>query len=185
MKLLKYLIFAFFFWVLVHLICITIDGLRPNNSIADIGIVLGTKVNEDGTLSARLQKRLECGLALYQKKQVKKLIVSGGLGKEGHWEGTKMKAFLLENAMPDSCIIVDNYGNNTLLSAKNSLKIQDSLHFQSIIIVSQYYHLTRSKMLFAQQGFTQISSASPVYFEWRDVYSLLREFPAYYKGRFF
>ena len=43
-----------------------------------------------------------------------------------------------------------------------------------------FKHLTRTKMLFRQQHFEAVSSASPRYFELRDMYSLVREFFAYY-----
>tara|TARA_B110000093_G_scaffold91481_1_gene98922 strand:+ start:5409 stop:5894 length:486 start_codon:yes stop_codon:yes gene_type:complete len=161
---------------------VTVDGLSQNNKIADIALILGNKVNEDGTLSKRLEKRLECGLNLYQNGQVKKIIVSGGLGKEGYYEGDKMKDYLIKNNVPDSLVIIDNFGNNTLATVNNTLKLKESLRFKSIIVVSQYFHLTRTKMLFKKQGFNNISSASPTYFEFRDFYSLLREFVAYYVG---
>ena len=171
-----------FLWFLGHITYVTVDGLSQNNKIADIALILGNKVNEDGTLSKRLEKRLECGLNLYQNGQVKKIIVSGGLGKEGYYEGDKMKDYLIKNNVPDSLVIIDNFGNNTLATVNNTLKLKESLRFKSIIVVSLYFHLTRTKMLFKKQGFNNISSASPTYFEFRDFYSLLREFVAYYVG---
>jgi vancomycin permeability regulator SanA len=91
-----------------------------------------------------------------------------------------MKEFLKHKDVPDSAIIVDNLGSNTEASVGNTLKLKDSLHFNSVIVVSQYFHLTRTKMLFKKRNFYNISSASPQYFEIRDFYSLLREFVAYY-----
>ena len=116
-------------WFFGHIIYISIDGLSKNENKADIAVILGNKVNEDGTLSERLQKRLECGLRLYKNKQVKKIIVSGGLGKEGFYEGDKMKGYLIKNNVPDSVIIIDNYGDNTLATVKNTLRLKDSLSF--------------------------------------------------------
>ena len=169
-------------WFFGHISYITIDGVTKNEKRADIAVILGNKVNEDGTLSERLEKRLECGLRLYKKGQIKKIIVSGGLGKEGFYEGDKMKEYLIKNNVADSLVIVDNYGNNTLATVKNTIKLKDSLNFRSIIVVSQYFHLTRTKALFKKQGFKNVSSASPKYFEFRDCYSLFREFVAYYVG---
>lgn len=169
-------------WFLGHIIYTTIDGLTKNENKADVAVILGNKVNEDGTLSERLEKRLECGLKLYQNGQVKKIIVSGGLGKEGFYEGDKMKEYLIKNNVPSSAVIIDNFGNNTLATVKNTIALQETLSFKSIIVVSQYFHLTRIKMLFKKQGFKNVSSASPMYFEVRDFYSLFREFVAYYIG---
>ncbi|MDQ2793264.1 MAG: YdcF family protein [Bacteroidota bacterium] len=167
-------------WVTSHTLYVVVDGLRDEGKTADVAVILGNKVNEDGTLSTRLKQRLECGLQLYRRGRTKQLMVSGGLGKEGFLEGDKMKLFLLEQGVPDSVIIVDNHGNNTLATVKNTLRLKDSLNFKSILVVSQYFHITRTKMLFRRQGFTNISSTSPRYFEARDIYALLREFAAYY-----
>lgn len=145
-----------------------------------MAVILGSKVNENGTLSERLEKRLEYGLQLYKNNQVKKIIVSGGLGKEGFYEGDKMKAYYIENGVPENSIIVDNYGNNTIATVDNTIKLKKQLNFKSIIVVSQYFHLTRTKMLFRKRGIQNIESASPDYFEVRDFYSILREFAAFY-----
>jgi vancomycin permeability regulator SanA len=152
---------------------------------ADLGVVLGNKVNEDGTLSQRLTQRLACGLALYRGGRVRRLLVSGGLGKEGFYEGTKMRDYLRAHGVPDSAIIVDNAGNTTQQTVRNTAQLQPVLHFRSVLVVSQFYHISRTKLLFRQAGFMAVSGASPVYFEWRDIYSLLREFVAYYHALLF
>jgi vancomycin permeability regulator SanA len=180
LKYLKIIIVLIITWFLVHSVYIIIDGFSDHGEKADVALILGSKVNKDGTLSERLEKRLETGIELYKKHRIQKIIVSGGLGKEGFYEGDKMKEFLVENGIPDSLIIIDNFGNNTKLSVVNTLKLRDSVQFKSLIVVSQYFHVTRTKKLFKDQGFMNVSSASPKYFEWRDLYSILREFPAYY-----
>lgn len=145
-----------------------------------MAVVLGNKVNKDGSLSERLSKRLDCAYNLFTNKRVKKIIVSGGLGKEGFYEGTKMKEYLVQKNIPDSCIIVDNDGNNTLATVKNSLALRDSLKFETLIVVSQYFHITRTKKLFRKNNFQNVSGVAPEYFELRDLYSVPREFFAFY-----
>lgn len=183
-KTVKYLFIGVLAWMLIHCLVISCDGLREPAGNADYAVVLGNKVNPDGSLSERLQKRLECGLQLYLDHRVKGVIVSGGLGKEGYPEGTKMKEFLLAQGLPDSVIVVDNKGDNTLKTVQNTLALKDSLHFASLIVVSQYYHISRTKMLFRKKGFAAVSGASPAYAEWRDLYSLFREFFAFYSEAF-
>lgn len=179
-KSLKFIVILIISWFVIHTTYIVIDGLSDNGEKADVAVILGNKVNEDGTLSKRLEKRLESGIELYENHRVKKILVSGGLGKEGFYEGDKMKAFLVSNGIPDSLIIIDNHGDNTRLTIENTLKLRSKIKFNSIIVVSQYFHVTRTKKLFKDQGFKNVSSVSPRYFEWRDLYSILREFPAYY-----
>ena len=168
-------------WGAVHSIYIITDGLTDKNQTADAAIILGSKVNLDGKPSERLKARLSKGLELYHKKRVKVIIVSGGLGREGFWEGNTMKGYLIQHKVPADKIIVDNYGNDTEKTATNSIRIMDSLHLTSAISVSQYFHQTRTKKLFRKNGFESIESASPHFFELWDLYSIPREFAAYYK----
>ncbi len=182
-KRLKLLPIFLFLWFSIHIIYTIIDGNKDEGKSADIAVILGTTVNTDGTLSERLEKRLECGLKLYQEGRVKKIIVSGGLGKEGFLEADKMKEYLIEKGIPDSLIIADNKGNNTTATVANTIQMRDSLRYNSLIVVSQYFHVTRTKMLFKKEGFKTVSSVSPDYSEYRDFYSLFREFFAYYYDR--
>lgn len=179
-KLLKYVVLLLFSWLLIQIAVTVIVGLRDDHAKADVAVILGNTVNPDGTLSMRLEKRLECGLQAYNEGRIKKIIVSGGLGKEGFYEGTKMKEYLLLHNVPDSLIIVDNKGDNTQASVDNALKLKDSLHIGSVLVVSQYYHILRAEKLFRKAGFNNVSGLSPHYFEWRDMYALVREFVAYY-----
>ena len=51
-----------------------------------------------------------------------------------------------------SIILVDNYGNKTRMIARNALKLKEEIGFKSIIVLSQYYHLKRTKMLLITSG---------------------------------
>lgn len=165
------------FWFSAHTVYIIADGMKDKGEKADLAVVLGNKVNEDGTLSERLRARLDQSIVLYNSGRLKK---SGGLGKEGDWEGDKMKEYLEIKHIPKENIIVDNKGNNTEMTVENTIRICDSLHFRNVISVSQYYHQTRIKKLFMDRHFYTVESSSPNYFEIRDFYSVFREVIAYY-----
>ena len=182
MRIQKIAIAAFFFVVAMALAacaCIVIDGTRNTTHSADLAVVFGSKVNEDGSLSTRLQARLDEGLALYQRGQVKKILVSGGLGKEGHWEGEAMQQYLIEQGVPSTDIWVDNYGDNTQKTVINSIALAQRENYASITSVSQYFHQTRIKKLYKDQQFTAVATSSPDYYEMRDGYAIAREFAAY------
>ncbi|MEJ5104865.1 YdcF family protein [Chryseobacterium sp. MYb328] len=179
-NIIKFTLLIAFSWFVIHSLYISYDGFTNPNQKADIAVVFGNKVNEDGSLSSRLKARLDKSIELYQKKQTKEILVSGGLGKEGYWEGTEMKKYLIRNKIPAKKILVDNFGDNTEKTVINTIKIADSLKYSRIISVSQFYHQTRIKKLFREHHFKNIESSSPVYFEIRDFYSVFREFFAYY-----
>lgn len=177
---LKLLIMPFILWFIAHITYASIDGLTDNGKVADAAIVFGNKVNEDGTLSSRLQARLDQAVVLYKDQRVPAIIVSGGLGKEGFWEAEKMKEYLLLKNIPETAIIVDNYGNDTELTVKNSLTIMQAKGWKSAISVSQFFHQTRIKMLFRKAGLTNIESSTPDFFAFGDGYSTVREFVGFY-----
>lgn len=166
-------------WFLAHEIYTVIDGITSQTPKADCIVVLGTKVNEDGSLSDRLVARLDRALELYQNRKSNQIFVSGGLGKEGQYEGSKMAQYLTKNGIPKSAIIIDNQGNTTRLTAMNLSEVIPTT--SSVIVVSQFYHLTRCKLALRQVGYQDISSAHAEYLEWRDLYGLFREFFGFYK----
>lgn len=180
MKWLKRIFLLGVCWFLIHSVIVTVVGLQNKPCTKQVAVVLGNKVNTDGSLSPRLKARLDKTLALYKQQQVQYIITSGGIGKEGQPEGTVMKQYLIAQGVPAQKIIADDFGNDTEASAANSKYICDSLGMHNITIVSQYFHLLRSKMLFKKQGFANSCIASPHFFEWGDPYSLFREFVGYY-----
>ncbi len=176
---LKLIIASFIVWFLIHTTVIIIDGLNDDNLRSDVGVIFGNKVNPDGSLSERLLKRCDKGIDLYHRQLIGLIVVSGGLGKEGHYEGTKMQEYLVDKGIPAEKIIVDNLGNTTEATAENVRKM--NLNFGSVIVISQYHHISRAKLAFRNKGYAVVYGAHADYFEWRDLYSIAREFFAYYK----
>jgi vancomycin permeability regulator SanA len=168
-------------WFGIHILVVIIDGLHDDLKISDIGIVLGNKVEQNGQPSPRLKSRLDKAVELYRKGYFKYIIVSGGVGKEGYDEAEVMKEYLVKRQIASNKILLDRAGNNTFLTACNSRGITGRLRMDSVLIVTQYYHITRTRLAFSKAGFKKIYSAHAHFFELRDSYSLVREFVAYYK----
>ncbi len=154
---------------------ITIQGLSDNINRADVIVVLGNKIENNGEPSLRLQARLEKAVQLYQKRYSSNIIVSGGIDNNGYDEAAIMRNYLRAKNIPEENIIPDNKGIDTFTSAKNTAEIMSSHHWTSVIIVSQFFHITRSTFAFRQFGIPVIYSAHADYYELRDVYSLGRE----------
>lgn len=165
-------------WFVVHQICIISDGLVDDEIDSNIAVIFGNTVNEDGSLSPRLKARLDKGIELYTSKKASTFLVSGGLGKEGHLEGSKMAEYLISVGIPALNIVVDNEGNNTRLTALNFKK--QFPNATSVLLVSQYHHLTRAKLAFRQVGVKNVGGVHANYFELRDFFSCFREFFGYY-----
>lgn len=88
-KILKIIIAALFLWFIIHSIYIVTDGLSDQGKRADLAVILGNKVNEDGTLSTRLEKRLETGITLYQQHRIQKILVSADWERKDFMKATK------------------------------------------------------------------------------------------------
>lgn len=168
-------------WFLLHAGLIVWDGLSDEVAPADLIVVLGNKVEPDETPSLRLQARLDRAFDLYQQNYSAYILVSGGVGVEGFDEAEVMKAYLVRRGVPTSQVWVDPQGVDTRATAKNTKKFLEEHQLHSVLIVSQYYHISRCKLAFSQEGIKEISSAhAKMGPELRDPYSLLREFVGYY-----
>jgi vancomycin permeability regulator SanA len=168
----------------VHITWITVDGMRDNCTTADVAIILGNRVYADSSLSFWLQGRVDKALELYRQGKVKKIFASGGISTHedgGCPEGDAMKKYLVEHGVPASDVIPDNYGQNTYLTAKDFIEWNKPYHYSSAIVVSQFYHITRSKYILRKLGFKNVQSASSTVYSWDDIMSTLREVPAFYK----
>lgn len=158
---------------------IVAEGLTDEVRPSDVAVVLGSKVHPDGTPSPRLQARLGRALDLYRQGQTPRILVSGGTGVEGVPEGTAMKRWLVAQGVPEAHVIVDDAGVDTRATARNAVGLMRAHDLHSAIVVSQYFHVPRTKLAFAQEGLPGVGSAHPAYFEARDLYSLAREIPGY------
>jgi len=172
--------------LVIQLVYITADGLNSYSGKADVAIILGNRVYADATLSTWLQTRVDKAAELYQGGRVKMIYASGGgvvNGKDGsgYPEGSAMRLYLLKKGIPDSAIVADNGGQNTYLTAKDFLQWNDQKKFGSAIVVSQFYHITRSKYILRKLGFENVYGASADRDFWQDIPGLLREVPAFYK----
>src|SRR5438045_9521138 len=91
-----------------------------------------------------------------------------------------MRHYLIAKNIPESDIILDHDGYDTHKTAVNAKKIMQANNFRSVTIVSQYFHITRTRLAFQKAGIENIYAAHAEYFEIRDVYSILREFTGFY-----
>ena len=180
----RYAILALLVWILIHIAYISIDGLTDYHGKADVAVILGNRVYADGRLSSWLQGRVDEALELYKEKKVRKIFASGGISTSqngGYPEGTAMKSYLVDHGVPAEDVIADNAGVNTYWTARDFLEWNKTKHYQSVIVVSQFYHITRTKYIFHKLGIKGVHSASSHSYTWDDIVGTLREVPAFYK----
>ena len=165
--------------VLLGTLTIIAAGHRDQIGKADVALVLGSKVELDGTPSSRLRARLDKTLELYQDGYFPTIITSGGVGIEGFDEALVMKDYLVAHGVPSDQVILDSHGTNTFLSAKNTQAILQERHLKSVFVISQYFHLPHSRLALHRFGIGPVYSAAPSFYEARDIYSSIRELFGY------
>lgn len=154
---------------------IATDGLNDKIAVADVVVVPGNTVNPDGTLSPRLRARLDVALALFKSKKCLLVLVSGATGKEGVDEAVAMSKYLIAMGVPGDRIIQDSAGFNTEATARNTAQALRQRNLKSVLIATQFFHVTRLRSLLEREGVRVVGNAHPQYFELRDAYSLARE----------
>lgn len=165
--------------ILIALVLLISSGLKDQVGKADVALVLGNMVNTDGTPSPRLRARLDKTLELYRSGYFPTIIVSGGIGIEGYDEAQVMRDYLVSLGVSADHIVMDNKGINTSESAKNTLEIIRESNQKSVFVITQYFHVPRARLTLARLGISPIYSAHADFFEWRDIYSSLREVVGY------
>ncbi len=158
---------------------IAADGLRDELQPADVAVVPGNTVERDGQPSARLRARLDKTLELYRARLFGHVIVSGGVGAEGFDEAEVMKRYLVDRGVPEDRVIADGGGATTYLTAKNAAALMKRNGWGSAMVVSQYFHVARTRLAVESFGVGPVYAAHADYFELRDLYSLAREVIGY------
>lgn len=168
-------------WFIVHCLLVTRDGLRDDTRLADVAVVLGNRVEPSGVPGVTLRVRLDRALALYTSGQVSQIVVSGGKGKEGFEEADVMRDDLVASGVPSHDVFVDRSGYDTWCTARATEALARENGWQSVIVVTSWYHVTRTKLAMRRFGFRDVRGAHGwIRFDLRDAYSLTREFFAFY-----
>jgi len=119
------------------------DYRRP----ATAAVVFGAKAYADGRASDALADRVRTGCELYLQGYVDQLIFSGGPGDGAISEPEAMKNLAVSLGVPESDVVLDEYGLNTAATADNTIDMAGRL-----LAVSHAYHLPRIKMAYQQRG---------------------------------
>jgi vancomycin permeability regulator SanA len=179
-----------FFRLLVQLIALVIvgfaltavyivyDGLNDKGDTADCAVVLGHAVKADGQPGAILHERLDRAVKLYDDKKVPLIIVSGGFEPGGVNEAAAMANYLKTQGVPADAVVEDPNGAHTSDTAYSVAKIMRGRRLHSVIIVSHYYHITRTKMALEHAGIHEVSQAHVGTFVKGDAFTVAREVAA-------
>ncbi|MCQ8277557.1 YdcF family protein [Acetobacteraceae bacterium KSS8] len=162
---------------LAYAAALAFAALSATPAPSDTAIVLGNAVFRNGTPSPRLQARLDEALALFRHGVVRRILVSGAVERwNGMDEAQVMARYLERNGVPANAILQDPHGTNTQMTARDARALLGP--DESVVAVSQWFHLPRTMLSLRAYGFRHVSGAWPRWWEDRDLPSFLREMVA-------
>lgn len=156
-------------------------SLRSGNSLTNVAhtdclVVLGAAVWPGGQPSPVLRDRLARAAELYHAGIAGKIICTGGVGKYPPAEAEVGKQFLLKAGVAEMDIIVESASASTAEQARLMKEICDREKFNSIALVTSFFHEQRAIHLFREAGFTQIEDARCTHEQFEDInYWVARE----------
>jgi uncharacterized SAM-binding protein YcdF (DUF218 family) len=162
-----------------------IDRARRAGAI----VVLGAAVNAYGLPGPSLRARTLHAVQLYRRGLAPIVIFTGGVGKNPPAESQVAAAMAMRRGVPRSAIFTEETSTSTWQNISNTADICRSLGADSVIVVSDPYHLWRAQRNFAAHGIKAYASPTNNRETWlrvlmtaREVLSVSRDF---FSGRFF
>lgn len=158
----KKLLFSFLavpiIYVMLATYLIVSAATKKPKGQAEYLLVLGARVFKEG-ISLSLKARLDTALSYLREHPETKVIVSGGRGKdEPIEEAMAMQQYLLENGVFHDRILVEDRSTSTY---ENILFSMQAFQLSNVIIVTNDYHMYRSKWIANGLGLHAYGLAAP------------------------
>lgn len=109
-----------------------------------VAMVLGAKVNRNGSLCVSLETRVNKAIALYKAGKCKKLLMSGDNRFKNYNEPERMRDYAVKKGVPARSIALDYAGRRTYDSVYRARHI---FGIKKMIVVTQSFHIDRSVFL--------------------------------------
>ena len=105
-------------------------------------VVLGNWMNDDGTISSTMKRRLDLAIKAYKEFEPKYIVVTGGLAntKAGITEADAMYTYLVNAGIDGNIIIKEDKSVSTYQNANFTMKLIEDIDFKNLIIVSTIEH---------------------------------------------
>ena len=125
---------------------VVLSGGRSTSVVADVphaqaAIVPGALVNDDGTMSAMLQARVDQAAALWDAGKVDRILVSGDHHSWSYDEPDTMRKSLVAQGVPPRVIFEDHAGFDTWSTV---VRAREIFGVDSAVIVTQGFHMPRA-----------------------------------------
>ncbi len=128
---------------------------------ADAAVVLGAAA-WDKNPSPVFRERINHAITLYQSGKVEKLIFTGGTPKPGYMTEAEVgRRYALKQGVPSSDILFENTSRDTYQNLANIRPLLHDNNLDTIIIISDPFHLARAQAIADSLGLHATTSATP------------------------
>jgi uncharacterized SAM-binding protein YcdF (DUF218 family) len=148
---------------------------RDEAQPADVILVLGA-AEYRGRPSPVLRARLDHAVALYQEHIAPRVMTTGGAGGDPVFtEGAVGRSYLISHGVPSEAIIVETEGESTVQSVTMAAEILRRMGLNSVVVVSDGYHIFRVKKMLRASGLEAYGSprkertSDPLHQQWNCV----------------
>jgi uncharacterized SAM-binding protein YcdF (DUF218 family) len=114
-----------------------------------------------GKPSPVFRARLDHAYRLFREGMAPFIITTGGAGDPKYSEGEVGRDYLLSLGVPEADLIAETQADNTDESTQRAAVIMRRNGFDSVLLVSDAYHMFRAKRMMQRQGFTAYISPRP------------------------
>jgi tetratricopeptide (TPR) repeat protein len=120
----------------------------PQNNHAIV--ILGYALADDGTMREPLIERLKAGLAAANKYPNSKIIVTGGVPKQGNTESKLMKEWLISKGVAAERILTEDKSTDTVENALFTTAILEKEGLKDVTLVTSASHMRRALTIFKE-----------------------------------
>lgn len=151
-------------------------GQRDDAMPSDVIVVLGARVNADGSPGSDLTSRTYRAVDLWQAGYAPTIICTGGFKGEPLSAAAVCRRFAIELGVPSDAIWLADGSSNTPEDARETAAVMAANGWRTAILVSHPLHLYRARWLFHRAGVDAVTS--PTSTDTGRIFPLLRAFYA-------
>jgi uncharacterized SAM-binding protein YcdF (DUF218 family) len=140
-------------------------GKRDEAQAADAIVVLGA-AQYVGRPSPVLRARVDHAVSLWKRGLAPTLILTGGTGVgDTTSEAAVARKYAMSKGVPDHAIVIERHGRTTSESMQAVARIMDDRERNTVILVSDPFHMLRLSILARRYGlvpYTSPTRTSPI-----------------------
>jgi hypothetical protein len=157
--------------LLLMAVWIVIDGLNDVGAQADVGLLMAPS-NFPKTVD---QPWLDHVADLYKHQEFPFLILSATRLDNGEADATPLETYLVAHGIPSTAILRCRRGETEQEAAQNVAEIMKAHQFESVLLITDYYRVTRTKAALGHEGVDTILKAHLGSLKLQDAWSIGHE----------